>query len=93
MTTYFFVGDGCEVLGCEAMEANAREIAARLKSEQPDNTQSINVYECDPSETTRDSAGKLVWSYPAERCEAEKQYDLPTMREVVIEMYRGNHRV
>ena len=73
--TYFFIGDGSEVLACEAYEANALAELKRLQAEQPG--ENFSLYECDPSELTQDSAGNVVFAYPAERALAEREYDLP----------------
>jgi hypothetical protein len=79
MTTYFFIGDGSEVLACEARIENAQE---RLKELQAETDDDLSIYERDPSETTKDANGATVWAYPAERAVAEAEYDLPTLEEV-----------
>lgn len=81
MTTYFFIGDGSEVLACEARIENAQE---RLKELQAETDGELSIYERDPSETTLDDScegGEVVWAYPAERAVAEAEYDLPTLEE------------
>lgn len=80
MATYFFIGDGSEVLACEATRENAN---ARLKELQSDTDDDLSIYERDPSETTTDSSGAIVWANPAERAVAETEYDLPTLAEVI----------
>ncbi len=79
MATYFFIGDGSEVLGCESSIENAQ---ARLKELQADTDDDLSIYERDPSETTTDANGATVWANPAERAVAEAEYDLPTLEEV-----------
>lgn len=81
MANYFFIGDGTEVLACEAYHDNAMAELAKLRKEHPD--ESLSIYERDPSEVTQDSAGKPVWAYPSERAMAEKYYELPTLEEAV----------
>lgn len=80
MANYFFIGDGSEVLAVEAYETNAQE---KLKELQAETDDELTIYSRDPSETTTDSAGKVVWAYPVERAVAEKEYDLPTLNEVI----------
>jgi hypothetical protein len=82
MATYFFVGDGTEVLACEAYEANARAEMKRLQEEQPENADAMSVYSADVNEITFDNGGKPHWAYPSERTLAAESYDLPTMDEV-----------
>ena len=78
MTTFFFIGDGSEVLACESTRENAN---ARLRDLQDETDDELSVYERDPSETTTDANGATVWAYPAEREVAEAEYDLPTLEE------------
>jgi hypothetical protein len=80
----FFVGDGYEVLAAEAWRANAlakrRELIATMGLDE----NAVHVYECDPNELEADSAGELVWAYPAERAAAEASgYELLTFDEAV----------
>lgn len=79
MTTYFFVGDGSEVLACEAYEANA---IAECKRLQADTDDELSVYSVDPTETTTDDAGNAVLAYPAEYAVASAEYDLPTVQQL-----------
>ena len=78
MTTYFFIGDGSEVLACEAHIENAQSRLRELQSEADDE---LSIYERDPSETTTDANGATAWASPAERAVAEAEYDLPTLEE------------
>lgn len=85
MSSYFFVGDGCEVLAVEAYEVNAWDVRARMQKKTDD---ALSVYECDPSEICRDDStadGRWVWAHPCERAIAEKHYDLPTLAECVAQ--------
>lgn len=79
MATYFFIGDGSEVLACESTRANAN---ARLRELQAETDDELSIYERDPSETTTDANGMIVWANPAERAIAEQEYDLPTLDDV-----------
>lgn len=79
--SFFFVGDGTEVVACEARESVAAAEAARLNREN--DTSEYNFYACNPSEVTKDDAGNWVWAYPSERAAAEAEYDLPTLDEVI----------
>lgn len=79
MATYYFIGDGSEVLACEACIENSQ---ARLRELQADTDDELSIYERDPSETTTDANGATVWANPAERAVAEAEYDLPTLEEV-----------
>lgn len=73
MTRMFFIGDGSEVLGCEAYEANA---VARCNELQAKTDDKLNVYECDPTQTMQDSAGKTVFAHPAEYAQYKEEYDV-----------------
>jgi hypothetical protein len=84
----FFIGDGTEVLACEAYRANAESELARLQSTTDDN---LSIYECDPNEISVNDAcdpdaENYCWSYPAERAVAEKSYDLLTMPEAIAKV-------
>lgn len=79
MATYFFIGDGSEVLACESSIENAN---ARLKELQAETDDELSIYERDPSEVTTDATGATVWANHAERAVAESEYDLPTLAEV-----------
>lgn len=83
MATYYFVGDGSEVFVCEAYRENA---GARMQLLLDDGFENLSIYECDPSEVVRDEDGEWVWQYPAERAEAKKHYDLPTLAEVTAKL-------
>jgi hypothetical protein len=78
MATYYFIGDGSEVLACEARIENAQ---ARLRELQAETDDELSIYERDPSETATDASGATVWANPAERSVAEAEYDLPTLEE------------
>lgn len=83
MASYWFVGDGTEVLACEAYEENARDTMRRLELA---GCETLNIYECDPSSVVADNStpeGLPVWEFPAERACAEKDYDLPTIAVVI----------
>ncbi len=73
MATYYFIGDGSEVLACESSIENAQ---ARLRELQSDTDDELLIYERDPSETTTDANGEIAWANPAERAVAEAEYDL-----------------
>lgn len=79
MATYFFIGDGSEVLACEAYEANAIAECKRLQANTDDE---LSVYSVDPTETTTDDSGNVVLAYPAEYAVASAEYDLPALSEI-----------
>ena len=80
MATYFFIGDGSEVLACESTRENAN---ARLRELQAETDDELSIYERDPSETTTDANGETVLAYPDEYAVASEEYDLPTVAEII----------
>ena len=76
--SYFFIGDGTEVLFCSAHRA---ECAKKLRELQAETTDTLSIYECDPTEIDVDDDAEFVWANPAEHAAAAAVYDLPSLRE------------
>lgn len=78
--TYYFIGDGTEVLFCSAHRA---ECAEKLRELQAETTDTLSIYECDPTEIDVDDDADFVWAYPGEYSAAAAVHDLPALREAV----------
>ena len=72
MANYYFVGDGSEVLACEAYEANAISEANRLNKLSGDNCH--NVYCLTGDELSQQADG--LYDMPHERAMCLQSYDL-----------------
>ena len=83
MATFYFVGDGTEVLACEAWKANAFDELQTIAKDHPELADHLAVYECDPSELCFDGCGEPIWAYPQERFVAQNSYELPTVFEAL----------
>ena len=79
MSKMFFIGDGTEVLACEAYRVNAEAKLVELQAATED---SLNVYEADPTEIA--DGESATWQNPQEYAAAvEAGYDMPTLADVV----------
>lgn len=85
MARYYFVGDGYEVLACEAWQANAYAALKRILGDMPYlDPHCLKVYECDPSEVAYWPDAGWDWAHPAEHAAAiAAGYELPTLAEAL----------
>lgn len=79
MATYYFVGDGSEVIACEAYEANARDIANELNRKSGDDSHCVYSLTSDElNEKTRDDSRESgeCYVHAAERAVCLDSYEL-----------------
>ena len=78
--SYFFIGDGSELLFCSAHRTECAEKLLELQAETSD---TLSIYECDPTEIDVDDDAEFVWANQGEHAAAAAVYDLPSLREAV----------